>query len=136
MSNYKPNHIPKNERIFSFLYGAGLLIWATYGLIAGELIIPGRRGREGTVFTEDGLYFVAIAFILGSVNMFLVIIDHYDKRDNELNYKYASRTLIFVGIVLIIVAIYSNKETTDKKANSKTELASPIINLSPATPPT
>lgn len=127
MSNHKPNHIPKNERIFSFLWGSGLLIWLTYGLIAGEFIIPGRRGREGTVFTEVGMYFIAVAMFIGSVNMFLVIADHYDKRDNELNYKYASRTLICVCLVLTMVGIVSNKKIADKKASPTTELASPII---------
>ena len=136
MSNYKPNHIPKNERIFNALWGTGLLVWATYGLITGELIFPGRRGREDTVFTELGLYFVATGMVLGAVNMFLLIVDHYDKRDNEINYKYASRALIFVCITLIIAAVVSNKEITDKKASSTPELAPSIINLPPATPPT
>ena len=136
MSNYKPNHIPKNERIFNALWGTGLLVWSTYGLIVGELIFPGRRGREDTVFTELGLYFVAAGMVLGAANMFLLIVDHYDKRDNEINYKYASRALISIVIVLVIAAIVSNEEPTDKKASSTPELAPPIINLTPATPPT
>ncbi|WP_281559948.1 hypothetical protein [Thalassomonas sp. RHCl1] len=105
-STYIPNYIPKSERIINFIWGICLVIYAIYGYFMGELYMPGRRGTEGTTFTGDNLVMIIVAMFLGALNLFITIVDHYDKRDNEKNYKFISRIIMFFSISLILGAFY------------------------------
>ena len=42
--------------------------------------------------------------VLGSLSLFVVVLDHYDKRNNEHKYKFVNRIFMGGGILLIVIA--------------------------------
>jgi cell division protein FtsX len=45
------------------------------------------------------------AFLCAAVNMMYVVVDHYDKRKNETNYKLFARVTQIVGWALFALAL-------------------------------
>ena len=89
---YTPNHIPRGERIASVVMSIALFAYGTYGLWVSDLYLPGRRSNG--VHLHGLPAWVMYAAILCACSVMLsVVADHYDKRDNETNY----RRFAFVG---------------------------------------
>lgn len=78
---YQPNQIPLKERILCCVLSPILIGYGIVGLINGKLYIPARRGG----FTLHGfpMILMIIAMTCASVAMVMVVIDHYDRRDDE-----------------------------------------------------
>lgn len=57
---------------------------------------------------------MAIAAVIVAVNLFITIVDHYDKRNNEHLYKKASKYCMYLVVVLVVTASviqYANDRT-------------------------
>ena len=104
MEEFKPNHIPKKTRIFNVIWACVLIFLAIYGWLSGSFYFPGRAGSNGVTFTSLGLILFICAFITAAINALLVVVDHYDKRNNETQYKIFSRYLNIFGVIVIISA--------------------------------
>lgn len=107
--SFTPNHIPKSTRIFNLVWGIGLIIMATFGWLKGELFLPGKGG--GITYTGDALLLFIAAAVFGVINLFITIVDHYDKRDNERYYQKANKICTYIAVALVITASamqYSN----------------------------
>ncbi len=83
--DFTPNHIPPRERWFYGLLSAALLLYSAYGVIVDDLYIP----------------------VLGMTS---VIVDHFDNRNNETNYRLFAKvmtwgawTLFIAGSVLWLI---------------------------------
>jgi len=105
---YNPNHIPRRERIQSFLFSLVLIIYGSIGIIFDDLYIPGKAS-PGMHLHGFPCWIMYAAFLSGAANMLSVIIDHYDKRNNEIKYaqfakftKYLGWTLFFGSMLLDI----------------------------------
>ena len=83
---YRPNVVSLGERIFNSLIGVVLLIYGLAGLLTSHLNLNGRRVRIAELDGSPALL-MASAFILGAVVLFTIVIDHYDKRNNERYYR-------------------------------------------------
>ncbi|SEL62395.1 hypothetical protein SAMN05216262_11566 [Colwellia chukchiensis] len=101
---FTPNHIPKSTRIFNVLWGLGLIVLAAYAWFVGPITIPGKGNSSGLTYEGNALIIFSIAAVIGAINLFLTIVDHYDKRDNEYLYKNASKYCTCLAVVLVIVA--------------------------------
>jgi hypothetical protein len=95
-SNYNPNHIPPEDRLFNFIAASSLLIYGTYGLWIDDLYIPGKRSR-GIHLHNVPAWVMYGAIVCACIVMIIVIFDHYDKRDNEYQYKQLSEAFRFFG---------------------------------------
>lgn len=84
-NQYIPNVISLKTRVLSFIAIVGLTLYVVYSLIVGKIMLPAKRG----VLVLQGLpmYIVVVAFLLWSIRISAIIIDHYDKRNNEYTYK-------------------------------------------------
>jgi len=99
-----PNHIPESERWWNGFFSFLLLSYGTYGLTVDDIYIPGKRGN-GMHFHGLAAWLVYGAMVSAAANMISVIVDHYDKRNNETNYRLFARATQAVGIALFCLAV-------------------------------
>ncbi len=103
---YSPNHIPAKERVTNILFSIFLLAYGSYGLWINDLYTPGKGGK-GVHLHDVPAWVMYGAFICACLVMLSVVVDHYDKRNNETNYKKFAdifRVLgwCFVGLSIIL----------------------------------
>lgn len=101
---YAPNIIPLSKRIWNILLSLLLLIYGAYGLWKGDLYIPGKRGN-GMHLNGFAAWAMYGAFIGACLAMLSVVVDHFDKRDNEAKYKYFAGKCNAVGWSLFFLSI-------------------------------
>ena len=104
MEEYSPNKIPKPTRIFNIIWAVLLLGLCCYAFIKGSLVYPGVRGSGPVELSGASLILFGIGLISGALNALLVVVDHYDKRDNESLYKQMVKVLNVIGVVAIVSA--------------------------------
>lgn len=104
MEEFKPNHIPKKTRIFNVIWACFLIFLARYSWLSDSFYFPVRTGSNGVTFTNLGLVLFICALITVAKNALLVVVDHYDKRNNETQYKMFSRYLNIFSVFVIISA--------------------------------
>lgn len=100
---YVPNHIPYGERTSCLIFSTLLLAYGTYGVWVNDLYLPGRRG--GVHLHDLSAWSMYGAIVCACLIMLLVIVDHYDRRDNEYNYWYAGRVLKGIGWICFAVSV-------------------------------
>lgn len=108
--HHTPNHIPASKRFIYVLFSLFLLGYGGCGLWANDLEIPGRHGRIVMRLHGVPAWIMYGAFICACVVMLSVVVDHYDKRNNETQYKNLAdlfRILgcCFVGLSLVVAAL-------------------------------
>jgi hypothetical protein len=103
-AGHNPNHIPPGERTVNIIASGILFLYGTFGVIIDDLYIPGKR-RPGTHFHGEPAWILYAAFLCAVANMMSVVIDHYDKRNNETNYKLFARVTQTLGWTLFILAL-------------------------------
>lgn len=104
-SNYSPNHIPKGERIRCLVFSFVLIFYGGVGVFYNDLFLPRNRGYGGVVFSGIPAWLMYAAFIVAAANLISVVADHYDKRNNETNYKRFAVITRRIGWALAIAAI-------------------------------
>ena len=98
---FTPNKISRGDRITYIILSSILLIYGLGGFIIDDLYIPGKRGK-GFHIHGIALYIMLCAFMCAIANLISIVIDHYDKRDNEISYKkFAKRTEILGWIFAV-----------------------------------
>jgi hypothetical protein len=95
--NYIPNEIPINERVLSLVISTFLLVYGLYGLYKGEIYIPGKRG-DGIYLDGLALWIMLAGLICGAIVFISVVLDHYDRRDNEHKYYKIGSRAKYLGI--------------------------------------
>ena len=105
MDKYQANHIPVSERLFNLVWGIGLLVVAYAGFAEQSFYLPGKGPSNGVTFEGTALWLFIGAAVVGAINLFITIADHYDKRDNEHRYKLVSRFGVILGVALAISAV-------------------------------
>ncbi|MDM5271694.1 hypothetical protein PGH07_05865 [Sulfurovum sp. zt1-1] len=102
--SYEPNVIPLKKRAFNIVGSIGLLIYGGYGIYINDLYIPGKRS-SGIHLHDNPALIMYVAFICSCLVMLSVVVDHYDKRNNEYKYKLFARTLEYLGWGLFATAL-------------------------------
>lgn len=96
---YQPNHIPASTRRQYIFLSSVLLAYGAFGAWVDDIYIPGKRG-PGVHFHGVPLWFLLGAMISAAANMISVVADHYDKRNNEVNYRRFARITEILGWIL------------------------------------
>jgi hypothetical protein len=106
---FSPNHIPAKERVTNTLFAVFLLAYGGYGIWVNDLFIPAGKHGNGIHLHNLSAWVMYGAFICASLVMLSVVVDHYDKRDNEINYKRFADTFRVIGwnffILSLIIAV-------------------------------
>lgn len=100
---YVPNEIPFQTRARNIFLSLALIAYGTYGLWINDLYVPGKHGR-GIHFHGIAAEVMYTAFLSGCLVLLSAVVDHYDRRNNELQYKHFSDGFRYVGIGLFAVA--------------------------------
>lgn len=98
-----PNHIPAKERVGNVLLSLVLFGYCTFGALHDDIYIPGKRSN-GVHMHGVPMWVIYGAMLAAVTNMLSVVVDHYDVRANELNYKRISRFTQVLGWILFILA--------------------------------
>lgn len=116
-SNYAPNHIPRGTRVANLLFSALLLAYGSYGVYIDDLFIPGKRTR-GVHMHGEPAWLLYAGMVFAALNMLSLIVDHYDRRDNEWNYRriakltqWAAWTFFVLAFVLDLFVFHKGTRT-------------------------
>lgn len=101
---YTPNHIPAGERTQNIVFSILLFAYGTYGVWVNDLYIPGKRTR-GIHLHDVPAWIMYGAIICACLVMLSVVVDHYDKRNNETNYKFFADFFRFLGWVFFVLSL-------------------------------
>ncbi|MFC4700609.1 hypothetical protein ACFO4O_10595 [Glaciecola siphonariae] len=104
MKTHTANHIPLSVRIFNILWAILLIGFGLYVYFEGSFSLPGRRGSGPTEFEGIGLLLFSASLGSAALNALITVIDHYDRRNNESEYRKISVCLNVVSLILIISA--------------------------------
>lgn len=102
--NYTPNHIPANERILNLVFSILLAGYGAYGVFVNDLYIPGKRSK-GIHLHDVPAWIMYAAIICACLVMLSVIVDHYDKRNNETNYKLFANIFRYMGWGFFVLSL-------------------------------
>lgn len=107
-SFHTPNHIPIEQRFQNVAFSLLLFTYGTYGVWVNDLYVPGKRSR-GIHLHDVPAWIMYGAVLCACLVMLSVVVDHYDKRNNETNYKAFADTFRFLGwgffVLSLIMAI-------------------------------
>lgn len=98
-----PNHIPAKERVGNVLLSLALFGYGTYGALHDDIYVPGKRSA-GVHMHGTPMWVVYGAMLCAVANLMSVVVDHYDVRANEINYKRFARVTQGLGWALLIGA--------------------------------
>lgn len=101
-TEYEPNNIPKEHRKFFITLSSFILGYGVIGLMIDDIYIPGKF--HGHHFHGSEVWLMFGAFFFASVNLMLIVVDHYDKRNNEKYYNLLARLTQFTSLTLFILA--------------------------------
>jgi MFS family permease len=104
VGGYSPNRIDLSTRVFHVLSSLGLLAYGAFGLWIDDLYVPGKRGK-GIHFHGIAAVTMFFAMLSACVVLCSVVVDHYDRRDNESAYRRVATYGEFVGWSLMFAAV-------------------------------
>ena len=97
-----PNKIPRSKQIFYLILSSTLIVYAVYGLSINDVYIPGKRG-SGQHFHGVSAWFVAGAILSAAANLISVVVDHFDRRNNEIQYANFAAFCEWLAAVLFVM---------------------------------
>lgn len=103
-TSYTPNHIPAGERITNTLFSVLLLLYGSYGIWVNDIYLPGKHGK-GIHLHDVPAWVMYGAFACACLVMLSVVVDHYDKRNNETNYKKFADTFRVLGWCFFVLSL-------------------------------
>lgn len=103
-ADYTPNHLSALERFVALFWAAGLVGFSALGLAKGEIPIVGGKGA-GVLVGGAGLWVMLCANLLLAAAALVALADHYDRRNNERQYRRAFGILGLGGVGVLVLAV-------------------------------
>lgn len=122
--HYTPNEVPLRTRVTETLVTLFVVAYCSYSLWANSLFVPGINRyspAKAQSFTLHGIeaWLISASLLFGVLQFFISVLDHYDKRRNEVRYRkiaYACRVLMFVFFGLWMAALIYRDSGGDTRA--------------------
>ena len=92
---YVPNVISPGERTGHIILSLALLAYGAYGVWINDLYVPGKR--RGIHLHDVPAWIMYGAIICACMVLLSVVVDHYDRRDNERYYRTFASVGEFLG---------------------------------------
>jgi len=102
---YLPNRVGVAERLAYCALALALLAHATLGLCMDDLVIPSRRGPHTHLHGWQA-WLAAGSVYLVAMSLISRVIDHHDKRDNEVSYRQFEQVCWYLSAALVIVSFF------------------------------
>lgn len=129
---YIPNYVSLDTRA-TFLVASALLIAYAVACIAGDdflIWLPGRR-IELTIHLHGPSVWIACGAIASAcLCMVSIVVDHYDRRDNEAKYKLFGKATLILAAALLAAAVLMDLIFFKKGTYQEQRLWRPWANLS------
>jgi hypothetical protein len=107
-NDWKPNEVPLSLRIYSLVLAALLIAYGGSGFLNGKLeVATGKGGGGRLVLYDRPAWLLASAIIVGAILLLSVIVDHYDRHNNEGWYRLFRLALLYLGLALLAAALVS-----------------------------
>lgn len=107
-NQHVPNRFSARARLLAVVFSTLALAYCLAELAVGYTYIPGKRGG-GILLSGVPTVMVAIASLLFCIAAMLVVVDHYDTRENEAGYlrwrARATKTGIVLGVMAPLVQV-------------------------------
>lgn len=104
---YRPNSVLFEARVLYTVLAAVLISHAAFGILNNEIYIPGKS--SGIYLYGTSLWMMSGSLFLAGLALTSMVVDHYDKRDNEATYarflkstSYSAGTLYVMSFVLAV----------------------------------
>ena len=106
-SRKTPNFIPLKTRICVLILSLIFIIYTIFGISNNDLVVPlSKRGRTSFHLHGIFMYLGAIGIVCFIASMISVIVDHYDKRNNEYLYEEFQTKLINLAFIVFVSAAF------------------------------
>ena len=108
---YKPNHISLDTRAWYLVVSALIVSYSVASLLRDDFYIwfPGGRGKSiDEHLRGNAAWLAAAAALCGCANMLSVVVDHYDKRNNETNYRAFAKWSLGGAAALLLLAFVAH----------------------------
>lgn len=102
---YQPNFFSLPERLTNFLLAAALIAYATFGVYIDDLYIPTSR-RRGMHLQSASAWLMCLAIVCAAAVLFALVVDHYDRRNNEHHYERFKKGASMAGWGFFCVALF------------------------------
>ncbi len=93
---YIPNHASPRERTVHIFLSMSLLAYGGYGLWANDLYVPVKRSN-GLHMQGAPAWIMYGAMICACVVLLSLVVDHYDRRNNERHYRTFAKVFEYIG---------------------------------------
>lgn len=100
---YVPNRVALKTRIANCLLSLGMVAYGFWGIRRDDLIVPIAK-RTSSHFHSISAWVMYAAMLCASVHLPAVVIDHYDRRNNEHLYLRLGQLSSKIGWVLFGIA--------------------------------
>ena len=100
---YVPNRVALKTRIANCLLSLGMVAYGFWGIRRDDLIVPIAK-RTAPHFHSISAWIMYAAMLCASVHLAAVVIDHYDRRNNEHLYQRLGERSRKIGWVLFGMA--------------------------------
>jgi hypothetical protein len=104
---WRPNSVSLGERIFCVLVASVLLARGASGFLYARLEVSPPRQRTALLLQGGPAWLMAAAMVIGACVLLSVVIDHYDRRNNERVYRIFRRVSVALGLCLIAASLVS-----------------------------
>jgi hypothetical protein len=101
---YEPNQIAQKERIGNTLFAVFLLGYAGFSSWIDDFFIPAKRSK-GIHLHGLPVWIMFAATLCAAVVLLSVVVDHYDRRDNEAAYQHIGKRFREIGWGLFGLAL-------------------------------
>jgi hypothetical protein len=108
---YTPNHISLDTRATYLIISSLIIAYAVASLINDDFYIwlPSRRGRDLSEHLHGSAAWLASAAAFAAAsNLLAVVVDHYDKRNNETNYRACAKWSLALAAALLVLAFVAH----------------------------
>lgn len=103
---FVPNTFSRLDLYFSAVTFFVLVSWGGFGIWSDDLAMPARRGTLHLHGLSAWLMYAA--WLLAAISFASIIIDHYDKRNNENRYKRIQLQVTLAAWVLFFASLATN----------------------------
>ena len=104
---WRPNFVPLATRIFNTAFALLLIAYGIAGVLRGNFKVAPPKSMTGLVMYDQPAWLFATAIFIGVMGLLSVVLDHYDKRNNENKYFVFKRVAVGAGIFLLLAALAS-----------------------------
>lgn len=100
---FAPNTVSMKTRLFYLLATVVLVAWGGYGVFINDLMVPAKR--DFMHLHGPAAWVMYGAWLFGASFLVSVIIDHYDRRDNETRYKRFQNKVSGAGWAFFVLSL-------------------------------